>query len=854
MLDSNPDRRLTIVCAPAGYGKSTLVAQWLTQPVLPTAWVTLNASDDDPRSYFGLIVSALDSIDAELAVTIRALLAAKRVSPDADAIVRNLIVDLSAITRSFVLVLDDYHVIEDQAIHRAMNLLLQDVPPTMRVVLISRSQPPLRLARLHANGEVFQLGAKDLQFTQDEAIRFYQEYLGLDLTPTEVQMFQERTEGWVAGLHLVGVALRGRPRERIQRFVEEFIGNVQIGDRYLWEEVLQRQPDEFQTFLMRTSVLDRFSAGLCDAVAEIDDGAAMIARCEREGLFLVPLDDSSLWYRYHHLFADVLRDRLIRTATDADLDALHRRAAEWLEEHEFIEDAVRHAIAGHVWDQAVRLLEGHCTTLFEREHVTELRGWLEGLPTSVLERSPQLAFWLAWALGRMSRWSEGAQPLRIAEAVWEATDDRLGRGLIMLWHSSRSLQTFDNRRAIEYANRALDLLPEDRPVERAMAMMKRGVGHLGQGEPLKAEQTFAAVRVLVDTDRLSWFQPLEMTWCADGLALQGKLLETAVLCRRAIRAAGDRPTELWAQAALHLLGDTYVEWGMLDDAVRCLRRADDLAEVTRFLQWRPEVCVDLARIAWARGAGEEALDEFERAIGFASQAGNHRQVRIARAWQARYWLSSGQDALARRWADSSELDPFLPPEFERQVEQLTYVRLLIQEDRPDLALRILGRIHARAEAAGRRGDFVELEVLTALAHRAGGDAAAALKAMHAALELGGPGGYFQTFANEGEGLAPLLRHATARGPHREYAQRLLAAIEGTAAAELPRQPDTPDALSEREIEVLRLVAAGLANSEIGRRLFISEKTVKKHVSNILAKLQVANRTQAVDQARRVGLL
>jgi LuxR family maltose regulon positive regulatory protein len=321
-----------------------------------------------------------------------------------------------------------------------------------------------------------------------------------------------------------------------------------------------------------------------------------------------------------------------------------------------------------------------------------------------------------------------------------------------------------------------------------------------------------------------------------------------------IQAAGERPTEIWAQVALHLLGNVYIEWGLLDDAERCLQRADDLADMTHSLQWRARIWGGLARIAWSRGAVEEAYEAIEQALDFANQFGTLQEVRNVKAQQARFWLASRQLALARRWADSCDLDPYLPPEYERQVEHLTHVRLLIHRGRSDLALRILQRIDEQAIASGRHGERVEILILTALAHKADDNAADAFQSLHGALELGEPNGYLRVFVDEGEELAPLLRHAAARVGRRDYVQRILAEIGASPAAKLQNQASTHDTLSDREIEVLRWVAAGLPNREVGQRLFITEKTVKTHLSNILGKLGATNRTQAVDQARRLGFL
>ena len=851
-LSDDPERRLTVITAPAGFGKSTLAAQWVARLALPTAWVRLEATDDEPRTFFQLILNALHLIDRDLAAGTAALLTLD--GPDAEEICRQLIEDLSTTTRSFVLVLDDYHVIEAQEIHQAMDLLLRHLPTATRLVLISRTMPPLRLARLQTSGDLVQVTQSDLQFTLEETLQYFHDYLDLDLTPSEVGVIHERTEGWVIGLQLVGSALHGRTRDQTRQFIQEFVGSVELGDQYLWEEVLERQPDDVRSFLLQTSVLDRFNASLCDAVTQAGNGDEMLRRCERNNLFILPLVGDGHWYRYHHLFADALRERFGRTVSEDEITGLHQRAAAWLEANGFFEDAIRHATAGRQWDHVIEMLEDVCAELFERDQIATLRYWLQGIPPHVIATSPHLAFWLAWAQGRTGRWAQASAALRSAEEMWAANGDRTGEGLVLLWHAARCLWDLNNRRAVDYAQRALDNLPADRPTERILALMIQGVGYFHRGDPITAEATFAEVRTLIDTSGRAWLRPFEMAHSAAVLMQQGRLLEASMLCRQVVRPTGAEPIEIWAQTAQYQLGCIYLEWGLLDDARRALNRADELAEATQTLTWRSRIRVALARVMWAQGEREEAFDEIERAIGFANHLGTLQLVRDASAQQARFWLSSNRLALAERWFDSCDLDPYLPPEYERHIEHLTYVRLLLQQQRPDLALVILQRIDALAVATGRQGDRVEILLLTALAHKASDNASDAFTALHEALTMGSLGGYLRTFVAEEERLTTLLRHASARISHRDYVKSIMAEITQAAVAAPLGPLDMPDALSEREVEVLRLVAAGLSNRDIGQHLFISEKTVKTHLSNIMGKLGVGNRTQAVDQGRYLELI
>jgi LuxR family maltose regulon positive regulatory protein len=426
--------------------------------------------------------------------------------------------------------------------------------------------------------------------------------------------------------------------------------------------------------------------------------------------------------------------------------------------------------------------------------------------------------------------------------------------LVLLWHAARSLWDLNSRKAIEYAQRALEYLPADRPTERVLALLTQGIGLLHHGAPVSAEAVFSDVRTLVDTSGHAWLRPFEMTHSAAVLIQQGRLLEASMLSRQVIRLVGDQPMEIWSQTALYQLGCIHLEWGLLDDARRALDRADHQAEMMLNLTWRSRIRTALARVSWSQGEKEAAFDEIERAVGFANQLGTLQLVRDASAVQARFWLASNRLALVRRWADSCDLDPYIPAEYERQIEHLTFARHLIHQGRPDLALAILQRIDQQAEEAARHGDRVEILLLIALAHKAADNATEAFQALHDALDLGSIGGYLRTFVDEAESLTPLLRHATARIHHRDYVKSIMAEIAKSAVS-TPLSPlDMPDALSERECEVLRLVAAGLSNRDIGQHLFISEKTVKTHLSNIMGKLGVGNRTQAVDQARNLGLL
>jgi LuxR family maltose regulon positive regulatory protein len=848
---SNADSGLTVICAPAGYGKSTLVTQWLIQAGIPTAWVSLDTHDDYPLKFFALVVAAIQTIDRDLAAGTWQLIN-DPVPPSTQMVVRSLIAEISATTRAFALVLDDYHAIDTPDIHAAMALLLQNLQPTMHVFLITRTEPPLLLARLRGRQELFELGQAELQFTNDEALALLQRFDQLEVTPGEVGTLNERAEGWVTGLQLVSHDLRGHSPDRIRRFTEEFSGSVRSIENYLWEEVIARQPEAVQDFLIRTSILLPFNALLCDAVTGRADSAAMIKQLEQNGLFLIRLDDVGQWYRYHHLFADVLRDRLEQVVSETELAALHRRAAAWLEQRNDIEDATRHALAGRDWDRAVRLLEDMGAPLYEQDRIPALCHWLQGVPREILEQSPRLAYWLAFAQTRSGRFPQGERPLQIVERAWSDGADPVDFASLRILQGLRSLAV-DMPRGRVQAREALAHLTNAHPDEQAMAFLVLGLGYLFDGMCADALQALAQARVKADAGSRKWIQFAEMCGSGGALMQQGKLREAAVLFRRVIKLA-DGKFVLPGQQAYCRLGEIQLEWNMLEEAESAFILGEQSCEESRAVLWRTEICLGLARSAWARGEFELAFDEVERGIDYGNQAGLFLRVRYARAHQARFWLASGQYALARLWAESCDLDPFLPPDYARYYEHLTLLRLLIADDQPEAAYGVLEVMAERAEAQGRSGDLVEILVLQALALKQMGEHPRAVDALGRAMALGEPNGYVRVFVNETPAITPLLRHAATRGVHRDYAQRLLSFIEMTSAQPSQAQTNLVDTLSEREVEVLRLVSAGLPNRDIGQHLFISEKTVKKHLSHILAKLDATNRTQAVDQARRIGLL
>jgi LuxR family transcriptional regulator, maltose regulon positive regulatory protein len=845
------DAPVTVVCAPAGYGKSTLVTQWLASAGIPGAWVSLDPYDNDPLDFFSLIVGSIQSIDQEIGATSTQLLH-NTSAPASQALAKSLLDDIYATTRPFALVLDDYQSIENVEIHAAMSRILHNLPPTLRVFLITRVEPPIQLARLRSRQELFELGHEDLRFTNGEALELLQRSDGLELTPGDVSSINDRAEGWVAGLQLVCHVLRGHSPARARQFTAEFSGSVRSIESYLWEEVILEQPEEIQLFLKRTSILTRFSAPLCDVVTGRDDSAVLIRQLEQDRLFLIALDDVGHWYRYHHLFADVLRDRLALETSEADLAKFHRNAAAWFEDQDLTEEAARHAFAGRDWERSARLLERIGSDLYNQDRIPTLHRWLQGLPKETLEQSPRLAYLLAFARIRLGLVRQAEEPMQILERAWNPKDQPSDFGAFRILQGFLALRT-DVLLGIGLIQEGIDLLPEEMHHEKCFGYLVLGHGYITSGKCAEAERAFSSARLKADEARHSWLKLAEMGGSSSVLLQQGKLKEAAVLLRRIVKL-GDETHAIPIQLAHMKLGEIYLQWNLPLDAERHLDHADRLCEETQSFLWRCEICVDLARLAWARGEFETGFDEIERAVAIANGATLRNHTRFARAHQARFWVATGNLALARLWAESAELGPDDPSDYFRYDEIITLALVHIAEQRFDIAHDLLDALATSARANGRNGNLVEIYMLLAMTYRGEGNHAEALEVIDRALTIGNQGGYIRIFVDKGEAIAPLLRHSSTRGANRDYVQRLLTAIDGSAASISQVSIDMIEPLSEREIEVLRLVSAGLPNRTIGDHLFITEKTVKKHLSNILGKLGATNRTQASDQARRLGLI
>jgi len=878
-LDRGAESKLTLISAPAGFGKTTLLAEWLAAAPAgerSTAWLSLDPGDNQPASFWTYLIAALQTVAPGVGASALPLLQAPQ-PPPIEAVLAKLLNELGAVPDDMVLVLNDYHVIDAQDINDGMVFLLEHLPPRVHLVIATRADPALPLARLRAQGELVEIRAADLRFTPDEAATYLNEAMGLDLAAPDVATLEGRTEGWIAALQLAALSMQGR--DDVAGFIAGFSGDDRYIVDYLVEEVLHRQPDHVRSFLLETSILGPLSGPLCDAVTGHDGGKAMLEALDRGNLFLVPLDDHRRWYRYHQLFADVLRARLLDEQPELAPE-LHRRACEWYEEHGDRFEAIGHAMAGGDVARAADLVELALPATGQNRQEATMRQWLEALPDEVLRVRPVLSDAFAGSLLVRGEVEGVEERLRDAERWLGTTDGTVagpGEGMgsmvvideaafrrlpgsVAVHRAGQALILGDVAVAAAHARRALDLVAEDDHLARGGAAGLLALAAWTSGDLEAASGWYgAAMASLEKAGHLS-----DVLGC--GLALadirlaQGRLGEALRIFEQGVAlATGQAGPVLRGAADMHVGISTILrERGDLEGARLQLLRSGELGEENGLPQNRYRSRVALATIRLAEGDLDGALGlltEAERLyIGDFSP-----DVRPVAALKARAWIARGMLAEAADWARERGLSAADELRYVREFEHLTLARLLLAQgaqDRSERATReaaeLLERLLAAAEEGHRDGSVIEILVQLTLAHRARDDVAGALASLERAVRLAEPEGYVRVFIDEGPPMAALLKLAAKRPNAAGHVRQLLAA--GVAEGRAPVKQPLIEALSERELEVLRLLESDLDGPEIARELAVSLNTMRTHTKSIYAKLGVTSRRAAVRRAAELGLL
>ena len=863
-LEGGLQRRLSLISAPAGFGKTTLLSEWAARTAAPVAWLSLDAEDSEPTRFWSYVIAALQTVHPAIGEASLTMLRSPQ-APPIETVLTSLINEVAAISDSLALVLDDYHLVEATAIHDAVSFLLDHLPPQAHLVVATRSDPPLPLSRLRGRGQMTELRTADLRFTPEETAAFLNEAIGLALSAEDLRALETRTEGWAVGLQMVALSLQGQDAESTADFITTFSGSHRYVLDYLTDEVLLQQPESVRDFLLQTSILDRLTGPLCDAVTGEDNGQETLGQLEATNLFIVPLDAERRWYRYHHLFADLLHQRLSRTQPDL-LPVLHLRASGWHEQSRLIPEAVRHALAAGDTDRAARLVGGNALAMMEHGELATLERWLGALAEGVVRTQPWLGIARAWILAFTGRLDEIEPLLRVVEEMMTSRE-RSAEGLHISGHVAAVRACVAGIRgeplqAAQRAREALERLPEDDRLTRGWTAMALGIELSRSGDGAAADEAFSTAVTISRATGDSHVAVLAL--CNQGAAQveRGQLVRAADTLRGALRLAEEYavragrqlPVRAYAQACL---GVILCEWNEVEAGMSQLREAIALCERWGEPQLLTGVYRYLAGVLQSIGDVDGALGAIGRAKEAARGLPPWFAARAA-PQEALIQLRRGDTAAASRWAASQKDAPGDYPDLSNYwFARLVKAQIDIARGRLDEALRSLGQVREVAESEGRKHSLVASLVLQAIALEAQGELDQALAALERALSLAEPEGYVRLFIEGGAPMTRLLHASAARGIAAGYVGRLLAAMAEERDQEPTRRPPPSsliEPLTERELGILRLIDAGLSNREIAEELYLSINTVKHHTKSIYSKLGVRSRTQAASRARELGLL
>jgi ATP/maltotriose-dependent transcriptional regulator MalT len=888
-MNAGLPRKLTLISAPAGFGKTTLVSHWVEQLQANTlknqnqnaqkiAWISLDENDNDLNRFLSYFIAALKragSISTTLEKSLTSTLQPLQTPPVRD-ILTAIINECASLSGRLITILDDYHVIASSQVNDALTFLIDHLPPQMHLIIITRDDPQLPLARIRAKSQMNEIRASDLRFTPSEIEEFLLLMLGTNFSSAELDLLDTHTEGWITELQLLAISMQGH--EKIKDRIVNFGNRNRFVLDYLVEEVLEQQPEEIQEFLIQTSILKQLTGPLCNALTGQENGQQVLKRLEQANLFIIPLDHERCWYRYHHLFADLLHFRFQQTCADT-ASALHHRASVWLEQNNFLDGTVEHALQAEDFERATQLIFTHFDNLMHQIGSTKLSRWVDEMPEELILANPDLCILSAWFLFTRGNLDAAENRLDIADKLCLSSKDSQAAGST---HDPENIERFripgrvaairafirsyqgDIQGMVKSANQALRQLPIQDLHWRSAVAIALGDAYGMAGNMYAAYEARVKALETCKAGGNIHLILLSSMKLAVTVRMRGQLQRTIDICERQLYLANKNGVTQMAVVGwlFAIWAEVLAEINQIDEAlikgkkgIEITARSDNIA----LIGWS-QMC--LVRILFSRGNLDEAEDIL-RKLDYSSHD-HHMPPYIAgkiSAWQARILLTQNKVNEAIQWAKARNLS------IERKITQLNegeyivFARILLAQGRTEDAIKLLQQLFKNAKAGDRIAIMIEVLILQALAFQASGDFERAMILLEQAISLAEPGGFVRSFVDEGPVMASLLYEAIKRQLNPQYTQRLLSAFSTSetaqkAASELkmPASGELLEPLSEREIEVLHLVAKGLQRQEIAENLVLSLNTVKSHLRNIFRKLGVNNQMQAVAKARNMGFL
>lgn len=839
--------KLTLVSAPAGYGKSTLAGEWVNQKGIPAAWLTLDKNDNNLNRLITYIIAAIRTVFPDFGeMTLAALQMDQPLAPN--TILTSLINEINRTSNQLMLVLDDYHNITDHQVHEAISYLLDFLSEFVHLVILTRSDPPIPLGRLRAQGQLVEIRVNDLSFTSEETTAFLNETMGLGLSSELIRSLEERTEGWITGLQLAALSLKELDSQQIGEFITKFTGGHHYIVDYLLEEVLARQPDSLRDFLLRTSVLERLTGDLCNALTGRADGQDMLESLDRGNLFLLPLDDMRRWYRYHRLFADLLQQRL-RQEQGYSARNLHRQASDWFEKNRFIFEAMQHALKAKDFERVAEQMEQVGWELFTRGEMAAIIRWISALPKEILSSRPELSVLYAWAMAKSGQLDD-------VEPCLQGVDTQTMKGEVAAVRAYVSGVHGNLSQAVELAQTALANLPEENFHMRAIVTQNLGVAYHWIGDPISAIQTLTKA---VELTRLAnqKFQTLT-TLAILGRAheMQGNLHKAREIYQNAITLGSEASQEPVPFAGMAYVGMARLqyEWNDLEGAMYNAREGIRLSKTGGFMAYQIFGYAILARIYEAKGDHDRADEMLQKAEWLGQGSEYDLVLALVSEMRIRMWIRQGNLSAAEDWARAHLLSSVDELNAASEIEQIAVARVLVAQDRFDQALNLLTQLLDTAQAANRMENVLKILILLALVYQSERKTASALSVLERVLALAKSEGYRRIFIDQGEAMERLLRRAGTQGIEPQFVAKLLPEFDQSSAGPGMITQPLIEPLSRRQLEVLNLLADGLSNEEIAEKLVITVGTVKAHTANIYRKLNVNSRLQAVARARELEIL